>query len=215
LLLAGCGAPVPPTPALTAVSAPTPDTGATVAAAVQATVQAQAQATLQEQTQVAAAKTPTPSITLDEALNAAEYLATEGNRKVIFCLRGMKTNMGDPHRNFVDFSHVPAVKRLTRMPVRMLAGRRITGLLAPLPNGDSTRADWSSRSVRDNPSRRATPDRRRCGAARRHRGSRPPRPGCCTAAPSRPTSCWAAQRWAGSTSGATRRRSWRPRSAAG
>jgi 3-deoxy-7-phosphoheptulonate synthase len=29
----------------------------------------------------------------------------------------MKTNMGDPHRNFVDFAHVPAVKRLTRMPV--------------------------------------------------------------------------------------------------
>ena len=25
--------------------------------------------------------------------------------------------MGDPHRNFVDFSHVPVVKRLTRMPV--------------------------------------------------------------------------------------------------
>ncbi|CAG1011094.1 MAG: 3-deoxy-7-phosphoheptulonate synthase [Betaproteobacteria bacterium] len=56
-------------------------------------------------------------ITLDESLNAAEYLASEGNRKVIFCLRGMKTNMGDPHRNFVDFAHVPAVKRLTRMPV--------------------------------------------------------------------------------------------------
>jgi 3-deoxy-7-phosphoheptulonate synthase len=56
-------------------------------------------------------------ITLDESLNAAEYLATEGNRKVIFCLRGMKTNMGDPHRNFVDFAHVPVVKRLTRMPV--------------------------------------------------------------------------------------------------
>src|SRR5438067_7430776 len=55
-------------------------------------------------------------ITLDESLNAAEYLATEGNRKVIFCLRGMKTNMGDPHRNFVDFSHVPVVKRLTGMP---------------------------------------------------------------------------------------------------
>jgi len=56
-------------------------------------------------------------ITLDESLNAAEYLATEGNRKVIFCLRGMKTNMGDPHRNFVDFAHVPVVRRLTRMPV--------------------------------------------------------------------------------------------------
>ena len=25
--------------------------------------------------------------------------------------------MGDPHRNLVDFSHVPVVKRLTRMPV--------------------------------------------------------------------------------------------------
>ncbi len=56
-------------------------------------------------------------ITLDESLNAAEYLASEGNRKVVFCLRGMKTNMGDPHRNFVDFAHVPVVKRLTRMPV--------------------------------------------------------------------------------------------------
>ena len=56
-------------------------------------------------------------ITLEESLNAAEYMASEGNRKVIFALRGMKTNMGDPHRNFVDFSHVPVVKRLTRMPV--------------------------------------------------------------------------------------------------
>ncbi len=29
----------------------------------------------------------------------------------------MKTNLGDPHRNFVDFCHVPVVKRLTRLPV--------------------------------------------------------------------------------------------------
>ena len=56
-------------------------------------------------------------ITLDESLNAAEYLASEGNRNVVFGLRGMKTNMGDPHRNLVDFAHVPVVKRLTRMPV--------------------------------------------------------------------------------------------------
>lgn len=56
-------------------------------------------------------------ITLEESLNAAEYLASEGNRKVIFCLRGMKTNMGDPHRNMVDFSHVPVIKRMTHMPV--------------------------------------------------------------------------------------------------
>jgi 3-deoxy-7-phosphoheptulonate synthase len=56
-------------------------------------------------------------ITLDESLNAAEYLASEGNHRVIFGLRGMKTNLGDPHRNFVDFAQVPVVRRLTRMPV--------------------------------------------------------------------------------------------------
>ena len=47
----------------------------------------------------------------------AEYIASGGNSQVIFCLRGVKTHLGDPHRNFVDFSHVPVVKRLTRMPV--------------------------------------------------------------------------------------------------
>ena len=56
-------------------------------------------------------------ITLDESLHAAEYLASEGNQMVIFGLRGMKTNLGDPHRNMVDFAHIPVVKRLTRMPV--------------------------------------------------------------------------------------------------
>jgi 3-deoxy-7-phosphoheptulonate synthase len=56
-------------------------------------------------------------ITLDESLHAAEYLASEGNQQIVFALRGMKTNIGDPHRNMVDFAHVPVVKRLTRMPV--------------------------------------------------------------------------------------------------
>jgi len=56
-------------------------------------------------------------ITLEESINAAEYLASEGNRRIIFGLRGMKTNLGDPHRNFVDFAQVPVVKRLTHMSV--------------------------------------------------------------------------------------------------
>jgi 3-deoxy-7-phosphoheptulonate synthase len=56
-------------------------------------------------------------ITLEESLNACEYVASVGNRKIVFGLRGMKTNLGDPHRNFVDFAHVPVVKRLTRLPV--------------------------------------------------------------------------------------------------
>ncbi len=56
-------------------------------------------------------------ITLEESLNACEYVASGGNRRIVFCLRGMKSNLGDPHRNFVDFGQVPVVKRLTRLPV--------------------------------------------------------------------------------------------------
>jgi 3-deoxy-7-phosphoheptulonate synthase len=56
-------------------------------------------------------------ITLEESFNACEYVASEGNRRIVLCLRGMKTNLGDPHRNFVDFAHVPVVKRSTRLPV--------------------------------------------------------------------------------------------------
>ncbi|MEO5764222.1 MAG: 3-deoxy-7-phosphoheptulonate synthase [Casimicrobiaceae bacterium] len=73
-------------------------------------------------------------ITLDESLNAAEYLATEGNRKIVFGLRGMKTNLGDPHRNFVDFAQVPVIKRLTRMPVCIDPSHSV-GTRAGAPDG--------------------------------------------------------------------------------
>jgi 3-deoxy-7-phosphoheptulonate synthase len=56
-------------------------------------------------------------ITLEESLNACEYVAREGNPNIVFCLRGVKTHLGDPHRNLVDFSHVPVVRRQTRLPV--------------------------------------------------------------------------------------------------
>lgn len=56
-------------------------------------------------------------ITLEESLNACEYVASEGNANIVFCLRGVKTHLGDPHRNLVDFAHVPVVRRLTRLPV--------------------------------------------------------------------------------------------------
>ena len=56
-------------------------------------------------------------ISLDESLHAAEYLASEGNHKIVFALRGIKSSLGDPHRNLVDFAHVAVVRRLTRMPV--------------------------------------------------------------------------------------------------
>jgi 3-deoxy-7-phosphoheptulonate synthase len=70
-------------------------------------------------------------ITLEDSLNACEYVASGGNRRIVFCLRGMKTNFGDPHRNLVDFAHVPVVRRLTRLPVGIdpshSVGRRSVG----------------------------------------------------------------------------------------
>jgi 3-deoxy-7-phosphoheptulonate synthase len=56
-------------------------------------------------------------ISLEESLNACEYVASEGNARIVFCLRGVKTHLGDPHRNLVDFAHVPVVRRQTRLPV--------------------------------------------------------------------------------------------------
>jgi 3-deoxy-7-phosphoheptulonate synthase len=73
-------------------------------------------------------------ITLEESLNACEYVASEGNRSIILCLRGMKTNLGDPHRNFVDFAHVPVVKRLTRLPVAIDPSHSV-GRKEPAPDG--------------------------------------------------------------------------------
>ena len=73
-------------------------------------------------------------ITLDESLMAAEYCASEGNTKIVFGLRGMKTNFGDPHRNLVDFAHVPVVHRLTRMPVCVDPSHSV-GIRATSPDG--------------------------------------------------------------------------------
>ncbi len=56
-------------------------------------------------------------LTIEESLNACEYIASEGNRNIVFCLRGIKTSMSAPHRNMADFIHVPVIQRLTRLPV--------------------------------------------------------------------------------------------------
>ena len=73
-------------------------------------------------------------ITLSDSLNAAEYLASEGNANVIFCLRGMRTDLGAPHRMMVDFAHVPTIKRLTRMPVCVDPSHSV-GTRATAPDG--------------------------------------------------------------------------------
>jgi 3-deoxy-7-phosphoheptulonate synthase len=73
-------------------------------------------------------------ITLHESLLAAEYVASSGNRDVVFCLRVMKTHFGDPHRNLVDFAHIPVVKRQTRMPVCVDPSHSV-GIRASSPDG--------------------------------------------------------------------------------
>lgn len=73
-------------------------------------------------------------ITLNESLHAAEYLAHAGNEHIVFCLRGIKSLMRGPHRNMVDFSHIPVIKRFTRMPVGIDPSHSV-GLLSDSPDG--------------------------------------------------------------------------------
>lgn len=56
------------------------------------------------------------SATLDEMLMAAEYILSEGNYNVIFCERGIRT-FADHTRNTLDLSVVPAVQRLSHLPI--------------------------------------------------------------------------------------------------
>ena len=54
--------------------------------------------------------------TLDEFLMAAEYIMSEGNYQVILCERGVRT-FADHTRNTLDLSIVPAVHRLSHLPI--------------------------------------------------------------------------------------------------
>jgi 3-deoxy-7-phosphoheptulonate synthase len=54
--------------------------------------------------------------TLEEWLMAAEYVMSEGNYNVILCERGVRT-FADHTRNTIDLSVIPAVQRLSHLPV--------------------------------------------------------------------------------------------------
>jgi 3-deoxy-7-phosphoheptulonate synthase len=56
------------------------------------------------------------SATLEELLMAAEYIMSEGNYQVILCERGVRTFV-DHTRNTLDLSIVPAVQRLSHLPI--------------------------------------------------------------------------------------------------
>jgi 3-deoxy-7-phosphoheptulonate synthase len=56
------------------------------------------------------------SATLDELLMAAEYIMSEGNYQVVLCERGVRT-FSDHTRNTLDLSIIPAVQRLSHLPI--------------------------------------------------------------------------------------------------
>jgi len=56
------------------------------------------------------------SATLEELLLSAEYILSQGNYEVILCERGIRT-FENYTRNTLDLSAVPALKRLSHLPV--------------------------------------------------------------------------------------------------
>jgi 3-deoxy-7-phosphoheptulonate synthase len=56
------------------------------------------------------------SATLEEFLMSAEYILSEGNYNVVLCERGVRT-FSDFSRNTLDLAVVPAVKRISHLPI--------------------------------------------------------------------------------------------------
>ncbi|WP_406608187.1 3-deoxy-7-phosphoheptulonate synthase [Candidatus Infernicultor aquiphilus] len=56
------------------------------------------------------------SATIEEFLLSAEYILSEGNYEVILCERGIRT-FENYTRNTLDLSAIPAIKRLSHLPI--------------------------------------------------------------------------------------------------
>ncbi|MGH9867206.1 MAG: 3-deoxy-7-phosphoheptulonate synthase [Candidatus Polarisedimenticolia bacterium] len=69
------------------------------------------------------------SATLEELLMSAEYIAAEGNQQILLCERGVRT-FSDHARYTLDLASVPAVQRLSHLPILVdpshATGRRDT-----------------------------------------------------------------------------------------
>lgn len=57
-----------------------------------------------------------PAATIDEWLNAAEYIMSEGNYNVVLCERGIRT-FETATRNTLDISAIPVVKSHSHLPI--------------------------------------------------------------------------------------------------
>jgi 3-deoxy-7-phosphoheptulonate synthase len=91
--------------------------------------------------------------TLDEWLLAAEYVMSEGNYQVILCERGVRT-FALHTRNTLDLAAVPAVRRISHLPVVIdashAAGKNY--MVAPLARaGVAAGADGVLVEVHNNP----------------------------------------------------------------
>lgn len=83
-------------------------------------------------------KTQTPvllkrglSATIDEWLNAAEYIMSEGNLKVILCERGIRT-FETTTRNTLDISAIPIIKSKSHLPI-IVDPSHASGVLEYIP----------------------------------------------------------------------------------
>lgn len=93
--------------------------------------------------------------TLDEWLLAAEYIMAEGNYNVVLCERGIRT-FAQHTRNTLDLAAIPAVRRLSHLPV-VVDPSHGTGknyMVTPLARaGVATGADGLIIEVHDQPER--------------------------------------------------------------
>ncbi len=95
------------------------------------------------------------SNTLEELLMACEYIMSEGNDQVILCERGIRTHE-TATRNTLDLSAVPALKRMSHLPVIVdpSHGTGHAWMVEPLSKAAvAAGADGLEIEVHDNPAR--------------------------------------------------------------
>lgn len=71
------------------------------------------------------------SATIDEWLNAAEYIMSEGNPNVILCERGIRT-FETATRNTLDISAIPVIKSKSHLPI-LVDPSHASGVLEYIP----------------------------------------------------------------------------------
>ena len=93
--------------------------------------------------------------TLEELLMACEYIMSEGNQNVILCERGIRTHETYT-RNTLDLSAVPALKRISHLPVLVdpSHGTGLSWMVEPLSKAAvAVGADGLIIEVHNNPSK--------------------------------------------------------------